>query len=335
LPVAVETLQKASRGETQPPYELRVLSKSGQYLVGEFTSTPHVKDGKVVGELGIARDITERKRAEEALRESEERFRGLVENATVGIYRTTPEGRILMANAALVRMLGYESFQALATRDLEQEGFEPTYPRSAFRERVDREGEITGLEAAWKRRDGSVIHVRESARAVRASDGRVLYYDGIVEDVTERHRAEEALRHQNEMQQTILDSIPVMIVFLDRESRHHLVNRCWQSTLGWSLEEVQHKDILAEIYPDPAYRKYVQDYVAAATGTWGDFKSRTRDGRMLDTSWANVPLSDGSNIGIGIDITERHRAEQALRESQEMFQKAFQASPDTMVFHSL
>jgi len=64
LPVALETSQKASRGETQPPYELRVLSKSGEYLVGEFTSTPHVKDGKVVGELGIARDITERKRAE-------------------------------------------------------------------------------------------------------------------------------------------------------------------------------------------------------------------------------------------------------------------------------
>jgi len=67
LPLAIETFQKASRGETHPPYELRVLSKSGEYLVGEFTSTPHVKDGKVVGELGIARDITKRKRAEEAL----------------------------------------------------------------------------------------------------------------------------------------------------------------------------------------------------------------------------------------------------------------------------
>jgi PAS domain S-box-containing protein len=193
-PVAVETFQKASRGETQPPYELRVLTKSGKYLVGEFTSTPHVKDSKVVGELGIARDITERKRVEEALRESEERFRSLVENATVGIYRTTPDGHILMANPALVRMLGFDSFEELAARNLECEGFESSYPRSVFRERIEREAQVIGLEVTWIRRDGSVILVRESARAVRADDGRVLHYDGTVEDITTRRGAEEALR---------------------------------------------------------------------------------------------------------------------------------------------
>jgi len=131
----------------------------------------------------------------------------------------------------------------------------------------------------------------------------------------ERKKAEETLRHQNEMLRTILDSIPVMVALLDREGHHQLVNRCWQSTLGWSLEKAQHQDVLAEIYPDPAYRKYVMDYIAAAAGTWSDFKTRTRDGRVLDTSWVNVPLSDGSNIGIGIDITERKQAEEKVRAS--------------------
>jgi PAS domain S-box-containing protein len=126
----------------------------------------------------MTRDVTELKRAEDALAKSEERFRSLVENATVGIYRTTPDGRIVMANPALVEMMGYSSFQELATRNLEADGFEPKYSRKAFQERMERQGEIADLEAAWTRRDGTTIFVRESARAVRAGDGTVLYYDG-------------------------------------------------------------------------------------------------------------------------------------------------------------
>jgi PAS domain S-box-containing protein len=133
----------------------------------------------------------ERRRAERALRESEERFRGLYENATIGLYRTTPVGRILMANPAAVRMLGYDSFDELAQLDLEKMGFASGYPRSAFRQRLESEGVITGLENAWIRKDGSTIFVRESARAIRDEKGKVLYYDGTFEDITERRRAEQ------------------------------------------------------------------------------------------------------------------------------------------------
>ena len=112
----------------------------------------------------------------------------------VGIYRTTPQGNILMANLALVNMLGYDDFKALAARNLEENGFEPDYPRSVFRDRIEQDGEVKGLEERWKRPDGSVIFMRESARVVRSEDGKSLYYDGIVEDITERKRAEEALR---------------------------------------------------------------------------------------------------------------------------------------------
>jgi PAS domain S-box-containing protein len=148
------------------------------------------REGKVTGLLGTCEDITDRKRAEAALIESEKRFRGLVENATVGIYRTSPQGRIVMANLALVRMLGYKDFKELAVRDLETEGFAPDYPRMAFCERIEQEGEVRGMEAAWTKQDGSVIFVRESARAIRSEDGKTLYFDGVVEDITERKRAE-------------------------------------------------------------------------------------------------------------------------------------------------
>ena len=154
----------------------------------------------LLGSVIVLRDITDRKQAEAALAESENRFRSLVENATVGIYRTTPDGKILMANPPLVKMLGFDSFQELASRNLETEGLGANFPRSAFREQVERKGKIQGLESAWIRRDGSVIFVRESASVFRDSDGKVLYYDGICEDITERKNLEDQLRQAQKME---------------------------------------------------------------------------------------------------------------------------------------
>ena len=143
---------------------------------------------------GIIRDITERRRAEEALARSEKQFRDIVEHSSVGVYRTTPDGRVIMANPALVRMLGYVSFEELAKRNLEKEGFEPEYPRSVFREEIEKEGKITGMESAWTKRDGSKLVMIENARLVRDEHGNILYYEGTVENITERKQAEEALQ---------------------------------------------------------------------------------------------------------------------------------------------
>jgi PAS domain S-box-containing protein len=142
----------------------------------------------------LEREAAEHRKAEVALRESEERFRHVFENAVIGLYRTTPEGHILMANPTLVQMLGYSSLEELAQRNLEERGYEPQYPRSAFRQLIEDEGEVAGLESAWTRRDGSTLFVRESARAVRDRDGNTLYYEGSVEDITDRKRAEDQLR---------------------------------------------------------------------------------------------------------------------------------------------
>ena len=100
------------------------------------TEMPVVQDGMLIRAWGITRDITKLRLAEEALKESEERFRSLFENATVGIYRTSPAGEILVANPALLKMLGYRSMEELAERNLEEQGFEPSYPRQLFHERM-------------------------------------------------------------------------------------------------------------------------------------------------------------------------------------------------------
>ena len=176
------------------------------------------RTGKVLGMRGINHDITERKRVETALQESEERFRSLFENATVGIYRTTPTGQILVANPALVKMLGYENLEELVKRNLEEQGFEPTYPRQLFHERMAREGEVKGVEAVWTRQDGSAMFVRESARAIRGEGDQILYYDGIVEDITERKLAEEKLQESEERFRQLAENVEEVLLLFDPQS---------------------------------------------------------------------------------------------------------------------
>jgi PAS domain S-box-containing protein len=117
----------------------------------------------------------------------------LLEGLPIGVYRTSPDGRVLMANRALLRMLDYVSLAELSSRNLSQE-FEPEYLRPEFRQTLERDGEVIGLESTWKRKDGSSFYARENARAVRDESGAVLYFEGTVEDVTSRRRVEEECR---------------------------------------------------------------------------------------------------------------------------------------------
>lgn len=142
--------------------------------------------------LLVARDITARKNAEEALRRSEERFRGLVENMIEGVYQTTPDGRILAGNPALVRLLGFDSEEELRAVQA-KEFFADPEQRQVWIDRMARDGEIRNFESVFKRRDGSLIVVQDNARAIRDPDGRVLCYEGTLTDITDRKRLEDQL----------------------------------------------------------------------------------------------------------------------------------------------
>ena len=144
-------------------------------------------------------DITDRKQAEETLRESEERFRSIFINSTIGIYRTSPDGRILMANPTLVEMLGYENFEELKKRNLKNDYYDPEYQRSDFIRKIEKDGEVKGLESAWKRVDNSILYVRESARVFRDSEGQIQYFEGMVEDITESKKRELEMQIQSEI----------------------------------------------------------------------------------------------------------------------------------------
>jgi PAS domain S-box-containing protein len=275
-------------------------------------------EDSITGFLVQIQDITKRKRAEEAHRQSEERFRLITETIDEAFWMADVEiGKIFYVSPSFERIWG------LSRESLYKN------PRSFLdavhkedRERVlaDLEIEKTGQPFDHEYRivlpDGNIRNIWDRGFPIRDEKGQISIYVGVATDITDSKVAEVALRYQNEMRETILDSIPVMVMFFDREGHCQWINRCWQSTLGWSFEEMrQHKDIFSEFYPDPEYRKYVMDYITSASGAgrWSDFKTRIRDGQVLDTSWINVPLSDGSIIGLGIDITERKQAGDALQ----------------------
>lgn len=141
----------------------------------------------------LARAAEDADHALEREKAAKAHYRELFERLPIGIFRTSVDGQVLAANPTLLTMLGFHSFAELAEVDLESSRFQPEYDRQSFKSQLERSGEIRGQDAVWRRRDGSKIHVRENARVVRDTDGKILYYEGTVEDITERKALEERL----------------------------------------------------------------------------------------------------------------------------------------------
>ncbi len=196
LPHALADVRRALAGETfSSTVELFGVVFESWY------SPVRGRDGTVEGVIGVGTDITERRRAEEALRRSEESHRALVQHASHAIYRSSPDGRFLTVNPALVKMLGYESEEQLLGVDLATDVYADPTERARILARFDGASDpIDGVEVIWKRRDGRQIMVRLSGRAVRRSDGSIDCFETIAEDVTERRALEEQLRQSQKLE---------------------------------------------------------------------------------------------------------------------------------------
>lgn len=133
---------------------------------------------------------------------------------------------------------------------------------------------------------------------------------------------------QYEVLYKIIQHIPVMIVFYDRSGHILLVNREFERTAGWTLEETRRMDVMEACYPDPEYRREVWDYMMAAEPGWRTLQMHVRSGELLKTIWANVRLEDGAHIGIGVDVTERTQVEEDLRTTLNLVQAVVEQNPD-------
>ena len=258
------------------------------------------------------------RQAEQAILASEQRWRSIFENSAIGIAMVELDGRFVVTNRAYQELVGYTAaeLQDMKLPDLIHEDDRGNTINLITELRAGERKEFQ-IEQRCVSKDHRVLWVRKTMSLIRDAEGSPRYMMALVEDITERKRAEEDLRKQTEVLQKIFDHIPAMINLTGEDGRLKLVNREWERILGWRLEEIQKQDvdIMAECYPDARDRQAVLNFRAAARGEWVDFKTRTRDGRMIDTTWAVVNLTDGTTLGIGEDITERKRAEEQLQRS--------------------
>ncbi|MBX5328648.1 MAG: PAS domain S-box protein [Candidatus Bathyarchaeia archaeon] len=190
LPLAMETFQKALQGETVAPYELRIRSRSGEYLVGAFTSVPLIEDGKIVGEFGVVQDITERKRVENALRESEELFRSVVKNSHDTIIIIDDNFKIIYANDEAVNLSGYSKKEIIG-QDFRK--YLPEKDKILVESRYIRRQKGESIQSPYEfriiRKNGEERDVEAKVKIIKDSHGKVRSIVHL-RDITERKKME-------------------------------------------------------------------------------------------------------------------------------------------------
>ena len=300
-------------------YELELINRDGvrittlQYPRGIFDS-----EKRFLGSFAVITDITERRRVERALRESEERYHGLFEGVPVGLYRTTPAGRMLDANAALVKILGFPSLEALLEGNVADIYVDPE-DRRRWQRAFETATSAQSFETRVRRVDGAVIWVRFTVRAFRDEDGRILRYEGALEDVTDRRRAEEALRESEERFRSLVQNASDLICILDSEGTVRYESPSHRRVLGSDPEEHLGKSILDLIHREDRYE--VKNALRQLVGqpeeiVTVEYRLRHRDGawRALESTASNL-LGQPAVAGIVLnahDITDRKRAEEKL-----------------------
>jgi len=267
--------------------------------------------------LTIVQDITERKQAESALRANEQRLRSFIDNSTVGIYRSTPAGRIIMANPAMLRITGYDSLEQLAARNLESEANQSSYPRRDFREQIERAGRLNGWEATWTRRDGTKIAVRESASVVRGPDGSIQYYDGILEDISERKKAEQALLESEERFRN-LTAAAFEAIAITENGRFTDINDQGLALFGRERGEIVGHEVLEFVSPES--RPIVAENMGHQREVAYEHTLLRKDGSpFIVEARAKMMRMGGRLVRITAlrDITERRQAEQRQKNLEE------------------
>ncbi len=288
------------------------------------------EQGNIRNYDGTIEDITDRKQAAEALRESEEKYRNIFNDAILGIYQTTPEGRILSANPALARMYGYDTPEELinSVTDLAIQIYVNPEDREIFQRILSREGVVEKFETQLYKKGGETIWVSINAHTVMDTQGNISYYEGTIEDITERKRAEEALLLIKKAVESASDAIGMS----DLQGHHFYQNKSFTDLFEYTAEELEAAGGGPVAFSSSDTAREVFDSIMNGRSWKGETEMISKSGRRFPVFLRADAIKDDvgriiSVLGTFTDITERKRAEEALRESEENFRRSLDDSP--------
>ena len=301
-------------------YETILRTKHGRNVDVEI-SVSYMSFGHKEFLCTFVRDISERKRHEHALLQAEEKYREIFENAVVGIFQTHPRGNIVAVNQALANMFGYESPQEFMekVRDLSTQLYADPARRREILQLLESRGVARNFEFEARRKDGKSVWLSANARAVREDQGKTLYYEGTLSDITERKLAEEQLRRTEEHLETVVNAAPVVFFAIDNDGIFTLSVGSGLRGLGLAPGQVVGHSVFDMYRENPQILEHVRKALAGEEFT--TIEEVPQFGRVFETLWG--PRRDNAGkpaglVGVAIDITERRRLETQYLQAQKM-----------------
>ena len=329
-----ERAQARMQGEMVPSqYEVKLQRKDGSWFYGEINARVISFEGEPGVQVWV-KDITERKHAEEALKESEERYRTLFEGSRDAVYITTREGKFIDANQSTLDLFGYtrEEMRRLKAHKLYAD---PLNSRT-FQKEVEQKGFVRDYEVKLHKKDGTEMDCLFTVSVRRANDGSILGYYGIIRDITESKRAEKSLRESEQKYKTILKSIEEGYFEVDIAGNFTFVNDSMCKILGYSQDELigmNNRKYMDEDNARKVYQGFNKVYKTGIPSKVLDWELIRKDEtkRFVEISVSLIRDSEGHRIGFrGIlrDVTEKKKIEAELIQTRNFLQNIFDSSID-------
>jgi PAS domain S-box-containing protein len=328
----IHVVQKVldTKQTSQIEYDLNI---SGRTVWFETSISPMTENST----LWVARDITERFMAEKALLEAEKNYHSLFENIPDGVYRSTIDGKFLSVNPALVRIFGYSSADEFLKVDIARDLYINPDARQSWSTILMQKGELRNAEASMRRKDGHKINVLENTQVIRDWQGNALYFEGTLTDITERRKAEDALRQSESSLQAVLQSTADGILAVGPDNNVLYANERFADIWRIPKKIMASKDdalllqsVLDQLCDPLIFLKKVQDLYRSRKESFDTINFK--DGRVFER--LSRPLIQGSKIQGRVwsfrDITARKMAEEQIRLSEERYRMLAENMSDTV-----
>ena len=307
--------------------EMSIRTPRGQVKETEVCIAPTRSEDGRMKMYAYLRDITERKRFERDLRESEEKYRNLFERVRHGLFISSREGCFLDCNPALLEMAGYPDKEEFLRIDIAEELYANPEDRRRFQRLVEERGFVKDFEVEFKKKNGKKITVLLTAHAKKDEEGTIIGYEGINIDITDRKRMERELKEANKFLVNLIESSVDGIIVTDMKGDILMFNRGAENLLGYSAQEVVGKMNIRSIYPPGVAKEVMEKLKSPDFGGVGKLTSfpiihRRKDGELIegDLSASLIYDEEGNEIasvGIFKDLRERLGIERELQKMRE------------------